>query len=194
MSGLKRMAAKVAAILETIIKATKAFFEIGDGDNIVSKSKKVGVVVAKRTAYVAIDYWTAFLCAGLVSILKFWEYGFVQIFFVTWAYDFTIAIIMLIISIKSGHDITLGEAFRRAADVIHSSHKIAGRATFGSLTLKATIWDGPEQIAIFFKKELATIPRMIGLIFFLTIIQGAFWSWVYSLGYDSVYELLKNMF
>lgn len=159
-----------------------------------SKSKKVAVTAIRRTIYVIADYWTALLCASLVGAMKYYGLNFIEIFLGTWAYDFVVAMAFLVISLKSGQDITLGEAFRRAADVIRSSHKVAGYLTFGYLTIKATIWDGPEQIAIFFKKEIKTLPRMTVLLFFLTIVQGAFWAWVYSLGYDSISELIKHIF
>ncbi len=195
MSGvLKNIAAKLAAICKVFFKAVMAFFDIREGDSVISGSKKVAVRAAERTVYIVADYWTAILCAMLVSTMKYWHRPFYEIFLATWAYDFIVAVMFMIVSEKSGRDITLGNSFRRAADVVHSSNKIAGYATFGYLTLKATIWDGPEQIAIFFKKEIKTLPRMIGLLFFLAIVQGAFWAWVYSLGYDSISELIKHIF
>lgn len=195
MSGLlKNIAAKIAAIWRVFIKVLKAFFEIKDRDSTSSKTKKVAVTAARRTIYIIADYWTAILCFSLVGAMKFYGFNDIEIFLGTWAYDFIVASAFLVVSLKSGQDITLGEAFRRAADVIHSSNKIAGYATFGYLTLKATIWDGPEQIAIFFKKEIKTLPRMIWLLFFLTMVQGGFYAWAYSLGYDSVSELIKHIF
>lgn len=195
MSGyLKKIAATIAAIWKVFIKALKAFLEIKDRDSAFSKTKKVAVTAARRTIYVITDYWVAILCFSLVGTMKFYGFNDMEIFLGTWAYDFIAASAFLVVSLKSGQDITLGEAFRRVADVIHSSNKIAGYAAFAYLNLKAIIWDGPEQIAIFFKKEIKTLPRMIGLLFFLTIIQGAFWAWVYSLGYDSISELIKHIF
>lgn len=187
----KKIAAFIAAIVKTGANALKAFFEIGDGEGVVAGSKKVGMIAARRVIYIFADYWMAILSAGIIGAMKFGGYNFAQTFLVVWAYDFVVASMMLIASIKSGQDFTLGESFRRAVNVIHGAHKITGYAAIVFLNIKAVIWDGPEQIVMFFRKELRTVSRMIALLFFLTIIQGAFWTWMYSLGYDSVSQLVK---
>jgi hypothetical protein len=170
----------------------KAFFDIRENDGLGSRTKKVGATAIRRVVFIAADYWTALACAGLVSILNYWGRSFLEITAATWAYDLAIATVFLGISLKSGQDITLGESFRRAADVVHSANKMAGYITFAGLAAKATIWDGPEQVVIFFKKEIKTITGMLVILTILTLVQGLFWAWLYSLGYDSVTDLIKN--
>lgn len=193
MGGLKRMAAKLAAVWEIALRATKAFFEIGDRDTVVSSSKKVSITAARRVVYLFADYWIALFCAGLVGTMKYWDRPFYEIFLATWGYDFVIATAIMVASEKSGHDFTLGKSFRRAADVIRSSHKIAGYLAFIFLNAKAIIWDGPEQVVIFFKKEIGNVSKMVLWLLTLTSIQGLFWALIYSLGYDSISELI-NLF
>ena len=190
MSGFMKIAAKCAAFSSSIFKA---FFEINDDESFTSGSKKVGLTAARRVVYVIADYWTALACAALVGSLKYWGLSFWGIAVATWLFDFLVAFAFMVASEKSGQDITLGESFRRVADVIHSSSKLAGFVSMIGLTIKATIWDGPEQVAIFFKKELGSMKMMTFVVFALTFVQGVFWAWVYGLGYESVAELLKGL-
>ncbi len=186
MSGIfKKIAAYIVAII-------KAFFGISDSENLASGSKKVATIVLGRIFFIIADYWAVIASVALVSTLKYRGCDFLEILAATWLYDLIVAVAFLIISIRSGQDITLGESFRRAADVIHNSNKLMGYTTSAFLIVKATIWDGPEQVPIFFKKELKKFSRMILLLLFLTAFQGAFWAYVYSLGYDSVAELIKS--
>ncbi len=191
MSGLEKIAAKCAALGKRIFKA---FFEIKDEESVADGSKKVAITMARRAFYVFLDYWAVFACASVVGILKFWGWSFWSIVGATWLFDFVVAAAFMVASEKSGHDITLGEGFRRANDVIHSESKLFGILTMIGLNLKATIWDGPEQVVIFFKKELGGMIQMAGALVGLTLVQGFFWAWVYSLGYESVTELVKSFF
>lgn len=186
---MARLISKIVALVAAVFKA---FFGIREEDNISSGSKKVAVTTARRILYVVVDYWATFACAALVGLLNYWEWTFMWIVIATWVFDFTVATIFMVVSEKSGQDITLGESFRRAADVIHSAHKIAGYLTFAYLNVKATIWDGPEQVVIFFKKEIGSMARMTWCLVGLTLVQGLFWAWVYSLGYESVSEVVKH--
>lgn len=191
---IEKMVAFIAAIFQTTVSAVKAFFDIKSDDDVASGSKKVAITAARRVVYVFLDYWAAIACASIVGLLKYWGLSFWLIVLATWIFDFVIATAFLVASEKSGHDITLGEAFRRAADAVHSSSKLAGYLAFIYINAKAIIWDGPEQVVIFFKKEIGSMSRMIGVLVGLTFIQGIFWAWVYSFGYDSVSELIRNLF
>jgi len=167
-----------------------AFFQINEGATIFDGSKMVGKTAIRRIIYTILDYWSALACATLVGFLNFLNMPFWAITLGTWAFDFIVAAIFLIISEKGSYDITLGESFRRAADVIHSNSKTAGWLFFVFLTGKATIWDGPELVVIFFKKELGSIIKMTLALIPLTLFQGIFWAAIYSLGYESISELI----
>lgn len=62
------------------------------------------------------------------------------------------------------------------------------------LNIKATIWDGPEQVVIFFKKELGGMIQMTEVLVVLTFVQGFFWAGVYGLGYESITGLVRSFF
>ena len=100
----------------------------------------------------------------------------------------------MIASEKSGHDLTFGKGFRRAADVVHSESRLFGYIAMVGLNIKATIWDGPEQVVIFFKKELGGMIQMAEVLVILTFVQGFFWAGVYSFGYESITGLVRSFF
>lgn len=190
----EKIAAFFVAIFRTVVQAAKAFFDIKSDDDVASGSKKVAITAARRVVYVFLDYWAAFACASIVGFLNYWELSFWLIVMATWLFDFVVATAFLVASEKSGHDITLGEAFRRAVDAIRSNSKVAGWGALVYINAKAVIWDGPEQVVIFFKKEIGSMLGMVGVLVFLTFFQGLFWAVVYSLGYETVSELVKNFF
>jgi hypothetical protein len=167
-----------------------AFFDIRADDTIVSKTGKVAATAARRTAFVVMDYWVAILLAAMVALMKYRGHDYWTIFFATWAYDFLAASAFYLVQTKSGQDITLGEALRRSADIIHGENRIAGYLTFMLVSVKAIVWEGPEQIVIFFR--LAGATRIMISLVALSLVQGLFGAWLYSTGYDGVAALVGS--
>jgi hypothetical protein len=62
------------------------------------------------------------------------------------------------------------------------------------LIANAITWEGPVQIVVIFKKEFGANSKKIVALVFLTILQAVFWTLIYSLGYDSLSELIKHFF
>lgn len=167
-----------------------AFFDIRADDTLVSKTGKVAATAARRTVFVLLDYWVAILLAAMVAFMKYRGHDYWTIFLATWAYDFIAAATFYQLQTKSGQDITLGEAFRRSADIIHGESRVAGYLTFFLVSVKAIIWEGPEQIVIFFR--LVGAARILISLVALSLIQGLFGAWLYSTGYDGVAALIGS--
>lgn len=165
-----------------------AFFDIRADDTLVSKTGKVAATAARRTVFVLMDYWVAILLAAMVAFMKYHGHDYWTIFLAAWAYNFVAAVGFYLLQTKSGQDITLGEAFRRAADVIHAKNRLAGYLTFLLVSVKAIVWEGPEQIVIFFR--LVGTGRILLTLVALSMIQGLFGAWLYSTGYDGVAALV----
>ncbi|MGA9396238.1 MAG: hypothetical protein WCA83_14470 [Azonexus sp.] len=172
------------------VNVVSAFFDIRADDTLLSKTGKVTATAARRTLYVVTDYWVAILLATMVAFMKYRGHDYWSIFLATWAYDFVAAVAFYLVQIKSGQDITLGEALRRSADIIHGENRIAGYLTFLLVSVKAIIWEGPEQIVIFFR--LAGVTRIMVSLVALSLIQGLFGAWLYSTGYDGVAALVGS--
>ncbi|MCX6787243.1 MAG: hypothetical protein NTY93_01820 [Candidatus Kaiserbacteria bacterium] len=103
-----------------------------------------------------------------------------------WVFDFIVAGSFILVYEKTGEDLSLGSDYRRAIDTIHKKSRIVGYIALAIVIIKAIFWDGPEQVIIFFRKEIRTVPRIIVVLLILTVIQALIWAALYGLGYDLV--------
>jgi len=172
---------KIAAI---VAEGMKAFADINPGDSVAAGTGKVALVAVKRTVYTIADYWLAAMCAAINIALKAMGIRLLYAFIAMWLIDIVIAGVFLAIYAKTGHDISLGEDLRRATDAMHKKSKIAGYLSMLVTILQATVWSGPEQVVIFFRKEIGGMPRMVVVMLLLTAIQSAVWMYLYRTGYD----------
>lgn len=176
------------------IDVGRALFGIQERDDDAAVAARVGGFAARRVAYLVADYWLMGLTAAFVLGMKALEYPFAWIFLATWLFDTVIATAFVFAWRKTGIDITLGEDFRRAADVIHARSRFLGLAAFALVLVRATVWSGPEHIVIFFHKELSAPLSMALVLLSLAAIQAAIWSGIYSLGFDTAADLITLMF
>ena len=174
---------------EIISEGLKAFAGIKTGDSIATGTGKVALVAAKRTVYTIADYWLAALCAAANIALKAWGVSLLYAFAVMWLINIIIAGVFLIIYARTGHDISLGEDLRRASDAIHERSKIVGYLYMLGVIAQAAVWSGPEQVVIFFRKEIGAISKMVAVMLCLTALQTAVWMYLYRTGYDALSPL-----
>jgi hypothetical protein len=174
-------------------KAMDAFFEILDDDDHDEVVSSVRMTFKERAKYIAADYWASWGCIGVVAALKYLKFDDLGVTGGTIFYDFVVSLGFMVYSLRSGKDVTFGKGYRRAMNVIHEESRIIGWIGMILLNAKATIWDGPEQIPIYFEKELVTYERMVEVLFPLAVIQGIFWAWFYSYGYDSIFQAIRSI-
>lgn len=184
---------KIRGLVDIIRETLGAFFAIDQKDDVIVGTKKISGTVLRRVIYSILDYWLAGLSAALVIAMKALGHEFLAIFFAMWAFDIIVACAFVVIWYRTGNDLTLGEDYRRAADVIHSKSCFWGWLFFLGVIVKASFWDGPEHIVIFFRKEIKTETRMAIALLLLTALQAVLWAAIYSLGYDSVAELIQYL-
>jgi hypothetical protein len=164
-----------------------AFHQIQAGDSIEQTAKKIRHNFLLGSVYDVMDYWLSILCALMVSYLNDWQWSFAAIILATWIFDILCTLFSLFGYWLTKKDFTLGEAHRRASDALYQqSSVIAGRVYRVVQHVTAVIWDGPEQLIVFYRKELKEYGRMILAIIPLTLLQGLFWAWTYSFGHETV--------
>lgn len=169
-----------------ITEGMKAFADIKVGDSVGVGTGKAALIAAKRTVYIIADYWLAALCAALNIALKALEVRLLYAFIAMWVINILIAGVFLAIYARTGHDISLGEDLRRASDAIHEKSRLAGYLAMLGISLQAAVWSGPEQVVIFFRKEIGGMSRMVVVMLFLTAFQTGIWMYLYRTGYDTV--------
>jgi hypothetical protein len=186
---LKTILSHLRKIGGIIAEGMKAFANIKDGDSVGVGTGKVALITAKRTVYVITDYWLAVLWAALNIALKALDVRLLYAFIAMWATSIIIAAVFLVIYARTGHDISLGEDLRRASDAIHQKSRLAGYLAMIGVIVQAAVWSGPEQVVIFFRKEIGGMPRMVAVMLVLTAFQTGFWMYLYRTGYDTISEL-----
>ncbi len=191
MSSTKSWAAHWAAIF---VLGTKAFFSISEEDTSVTASTKIAKTAAMRTIYAIADYWLMALSAVfIIAVDKLVGRDWFLLFFSMWVFDFVVAYLFVAIWKRTGEDVTLGESFRQAVDAVRTQSVGAARVAIGLVCLKATFWDGPEHIVIFFSKELGRETLMLLTLIALTAVQALIWTPLYLLGFDSLIELYRYL-
>ncbi len=183
LKTVKRLAAKIVALLKDI---SDAFFNLKEGENIQEKSKKVASTVTRRIIYGFADYGVEIFIFSANVALKALGIPLLYAFIAMWIINILVAGIFMMIYFKTGHDVSLGEDLRRGVDAIHKKSLIAGRLSMLGIIIQASVWSGPEQIIIFFKKEIGNTFRMVMVMLFLTAIQTIVWMFIYRSGYDFV--------
>jgi len=168
----------------------RAFAGIEAEDSVSVGSGKVALIAAKRAVYTIADYWLAALCAAMNIVLKAWGVPLLYAFMVMWLVNIVIAGVFMVIFARTGHDISLGVDLRRASDAIHAKSRLAGYFTMLGVILQAAVWSGPEQVVIFFRKEIGAMPRMVAVMLLLTALQTGVWMYLYRTGYDTVAKIL----
>lgn len=191
MSTVKGMAASFAAFSARV---SKAFFAIEEADTTMTSGIKVGKTAIRRVVYSVADYWLSFLSAAFIIMMdRQFGYDALGLFLLMWAFDLIIANTYVAVWQRTGEDVTLGESYRRAADVMYHDSKIVGYLAFLGVIVKASFWDGPEHIVIFFNKEIKTNFKMFLALLGLTALQAAIWTPIYVLGFDTITQLIDYL-
>ena len=191
IASIHPLTAKVVCGLMWIGNCIKAalvhFYDIEGDDEAEEVVDKVRELHLMSLLYDIYDYWAAGLCALLVSYLVEYSFTYAQKTGIVWLLiDVPFALSALFGCFNSGKDLTWGEAHRRAHDGVYAYNHIAGWIYRIVQHVVGTIWDGPEQIAIFYAKELRTKTKMVIFAVALSIPQAAFWAWAYTLGNDTI--------
>ena len=161
-----------------------SFFDIRRSDNVLTSSGKVAAKTSSRVLYKVLDYWTIVAGAAIVAHMKKEGFDFWSTTGALWLFDMVMAAAFVLWHEATGHDITLGKDFRRATDRIHSASPIAGYISMVGVVLFAVFWSGPEQVILFFRKEIRSFFRGVVILLVLTAIQSYIWTIIYGLGYD----------
>lgn len=193
-SGLKKLAAKFAALYMVIKDALAVLFGIEDGDSIEDGAGKVAETVAKGSAYWVADYAATALSPLTVGFCKWLGWTELETIIVVWIEDMAIAYGFVLFSRHVVEDFTVTEALRASIEVIWRKSKVVGGLLAAGLLFRFSIWDGPERVAIFFHKELPKMYQELLVIAGFSVIQAIFWTKLYSLGIDGLVRMWKLLF
>jgi len=163
--------------------------------------------VTKGASYSLMDNLLTAISPATVGFLKWLGETDLLVFTVKWT-DPSIAVVMWIEDVIIAYglvlfsrnvieDFTLTEALRAAVDSIRKRNTIGCAIswilTIG-LTIRFSIWDGSERVAIFFHKELPGRVQELFVIMAFSVIQAIFWTKLYSWGINGLADIWKLFF
>jgi hypothetical protein len=157
-------------------------------------AKEVAKTVSKGVAYYFSDYGFTVLTVVIVGISKWLGFNDFQTTIFVWVYDVLTAYGFVLFSRNIIEDFTLTESMRKSIGVIRKKSKVTAFFLAAILLIRFSIWDGPERVAIFFKKELKNRAEELLLIAIFSILQAAFWTKLYLLGIDGLSDVFKLIF
>lgn len=178
-----------------VIETIESLFNIKEENDFLENSKNAGGLVARFSTYVYIDTVLALVTPAIVGATKLFDLSFVWAFVGVWIYGFVVAWMFVQAFDTTGVDLSVGTDLRRAQDTLRARSLSAAILAMMVLVFKWSFWTGPEQVVIFFRKELNTTLRVIIVLLLLTAIQSFFWAGLYSLGFDGYekgYEVLMK--
>lgn len=186
-----RVGARVVSILSATADIAKSLFDIKEGDGALMRGVKTSGFAIRRALYVYLDKLLAGGAMAIVVVAKELSYPFLVAAALMWVYNFVVSGAFLVWYAKTGQDLTLGSDFRRAADTAREKSRLAGYFVMANTIVFAIFWTGPEQVLIFFRKEIRTHARAVGLLLILAAIQALIWTAIYGFGYEVLKVWLK---
>ena len=181
-----RVGTWIRAAVWFVADILSSFLDLKEGDSSEEKKAKTISRALQRAVYEGADYGLVAVSILIVSSMKALGFSFTGAFAALWVFDFVVAGAFVAFYEKTGKDLSLGEDFRRAVDTIHGKSKLAGYLAMSLVMAQAIYWSGPEQIVIFFRKEIGTVSRVVTALAGLTAIQALIWTVLYGFGYHLV--------
>lgn len=183
---LKEIVRRCTPVYVFISGIVASFLNYEEGDDAQTRGKKVAKLIARRVAYLIADYWLAVLCGAMVAAMMVYHCSFLEIFIAVWIFDILCAGGFTVFYLKTGQDLSLGEDMRRAINAIHRTSRIAAYLSSALLIIWAAVWNGPEKVVAFWRKEVPSVHGMTLIIVLFSAPQALFWAAFYALSYDLV--------
>jgi hypothetical protein len=172
--------------LKTLLKIFFGF------DNVVEMRKR-GLSMALIVPAIRWGEWMLMgMTASLVVLLKTYNLGDVEIFFILWIGNLVIATAMVKFNDSTDVDVTLMEGLRRLVDAAFQKAWFAGLVIEIIVLIRLIVWDGAGYFIIFFRNRIEALSVKIAVFIIASGFQMAVWCVLYIYGYDNFSSLLKT--
>lgn len=175
-----------------LVDAFLVFWGIDREDEGKEITKNVTKTTSKGIAYYFSDYALTALSPATVGFLKMFDWADWSITIIMWIIDVIIAYGFVVFSRNIIQDFTLTEALRASIETIKRKSKIVAFFLSSLILVRFSLWDGPERVAIFFKKELKGRFNEVMIIVVFSLVQAIFWTKLYSVGIDGLVKMFEK--
>jgi hypothetical protein len=137
------------------------------------------------------DWLLVAATASIFSLFKY--YGFTEylIWIILWILNLLLSWAVVLFNDRIKVDVTMMQTLRKFINFLISKTKKIGYLLEVIILGRLLLWDGPDQLFIFFRDRIPS--KLIRVCFFVSAsgIQMFIWSMIYAFGYDSLSKLLK---
>jgi len=128
----------------------------------------------------------------LFSALKYNGLNDLSIWLVLWILNMLLSGAIVLFNDRIKVDITLMQMLRKAVNILISKSRTIGYIAEVIIVVRLLIWDGPDQLIIFFRERLGSGPVILLCFVISSGIQMFIWTKIYSYGYDGISDLIKT--
>ena len=153
--------------------------------------RKLLLTAILAPSFYALEWALLGVTAALVTFLKYRGLSDVSIWLVLWSLNLLFSSAVVLFNDRFQIDITLMEAVRRFTNKTSGKSRLLGWFMELIVMIRLLLWDGPCQILIYFRERLPSRLLRISLFVGASGVQMFIWAKLYSLGYESVGDLLK---
>ena len=154
-------------------------------------SGKLLLTAILAPSFYALEWALLGVTAALVTFLKYRGLSDVTIWQVLWGLNLLFSGAVVLFNDRFQIDITLMEAIRRFTNRASGKSRWLGWFMEVIILVRLLLWDGPCQILIYFRERLPSLTLRIFLFVGASGFQMFIWAKLYSLGYESIGDLLK---
>lgn len=193
LGWLKKVAAKIAAYFNVLVDVILAFLNIHKYAAGKEKVLKIGSAGIRSSLYYAADWLIFWLFISVAALLKYCSAAGIVIFLALWVLEMLVSLSVLLLWRKVKWDITLGEAYRNAFNVLHEASGVVSILALVLLMVKFLLWDGTDRLVVFWDKELDNFSKKAAVLALASCIKMVVWTKVILLGYETIGELMKSL-
>jgi hypothetical protein len=130
--------------------------------------------------------------ATIFSLFKYYGLTDYSIWLILWALNLILSGSVILLNDYIKVDITLMQTARKVINAFIERKKIAGYFLEFAVVLRLLLWDGPDQLFIFFRERLKS--KMVQVCFFVASsgIQMFVWAKIYGYGYAGASDIIKT--
>jgi len=130
---------------------------------------------------------------GLFSVLRFNGFSDQSIWLIFWPLNLVVCGAVVIFNDRIKVDITLMQTVRKIVNALTRKTRMLGYLLETIVVARLLIWDGPDQLLIFFRERLRR--GIVQIIFFISAsgIQMYIWTKFYGYGYEGLTDIFKKL-
>lgn len=144
-------------------------------------------------SFYAMEWALVGITAGLVTFLKYRGFSDIFIWLVLWGLNLLFSLGVVLFNDRCNIDIILMKTVRALTTKAAQKSHWLGWLMELVVLVRLLFWDGPCQILIYFRERLSSKPLRVSLFVGSSGVQMFIWAKLYSLGYESVGDLLKKV-